>query len=98
MSPTIDASLVPSGAPSQPYIIVMVGPGNNLALPPGATIVVVDDVSGKTPPFPLTLKAVSHNQLSFHCGCGQLSCTREVVYKARWTGQHPKMYSDQGSA
>jgi hypothetical protein len=87
-------------APDAPHLVLMMAPGEGLAVPPGANLAIVMNAKtgvDKDSPehggvVPLVLLSVSKTKLRFACACGQKSCTREVSFKATWKGIHPKQF------
>lgn len=77
-------------APTKPHFTVLTDEsGLAMAIPPGATMFIVEDPTRMDKVFPLILLSVSRRRIVFACGCGNASCTRKYVYTlARGLGHH----------
>lgn len=58
------------------------------AIPPGATVLLVEDPSRMDRVFPMILAKVNRRTMEFICGCGEQGCTRRYVYKLLSGGGH----------
>lgn len=77
--------------PDKPHFVLRVGEHGEegIAIPPGASLNIIEDAHDRMKWFPLILRSVTIKRIVFKCGCGQRECTREYVYHASKSGHHP---------
>jgi hypothetical protein len=75
--------------PKNPHLVVVTDRATGIAIPEGATLLVVHG-KHRHEQYPVVLLGVTRNGLKFRCGCGQSGCTRVANASFKWTGRHPQ--------
>lgn len=74
-------------APVQPHLALLTDEhGGVTAIPPGATIFIIEDPTKLDRIFPMILAKVTRRSIHFICGCGK--CRRTYVYTLSSAGGH----------
>lgn len=82
-------SNIEGDAPSEPHLALYTDEsGLATAIPPGATLFLVEDPSRADKVFPMILLSVSKKALLFACACGDASCTRKYKFVNNVSGMH----------
>ena len=76
-------------APTQPHLALWFGDdGSWMAIPPGATIAIIEDPERSDKIFPMVLAKVSLKKIIFVCRCGDPGCNVNYAYSVSKTGHH----------
>lgn len=77
--------------PTKPHLTLLRNEfDGHIAIPPGASMCLVEDATRADGVFPLILAKVTRKKWYFICGCRQPTCNRRVEMPLYWKGFHPR--------
>lgn len=81
----------PEKPPDKPHFVLRVGEmgEEGIAIPPGASLNIIEDATDSKKWFPLVLLQVNHKRIVFKCDCGRKGCNAVYTFTASRQGNHP---------